>query len=333
MSDPFAIIRAPRWHYAALLLLWATAAPAMDPDLHEKITHQALAYYRQCSATVELPPLPDATDFWGNPMADRLAEFSGGEDLWPLTFRARNWHFYDASGATESRLGLLAVETSLDRAFRSRTAQTTDALAKGAMEEFYQYAGRSLHYIQDMAVPAHVAPIYHVNIPLIDEQPDPFDSLIDPDTLYHSMPPARCRALAAKAAALPKDLATGLRMLLDSLALETRAAIASGNAAPVDWSLFWRLYDPAQPTPNSTDLPGFGRYGAYGREGFALDAEHCQQASSALNQATQNPCLALLSDRLQAAIDSSLIAIIYLQLSASNHLSITEAHIDMTNHD
>lgn len=76
--------------------------------------------------------------------------------------RVANWHFYNRFGKPR----FLVFHTTLDKVLAERGADLCEALRApsrdGLRESVWFLAGRVVHYIQDMSVPAHVIPVWHV---------------------------------------------------------------------------------------------------------------------------------------------------------------------------
>jgi hypothetical protein len=232
-----------------LVLGLSAASPpsafAFDPDLHGKYTEAAFTLYRE-----HCQPAPPSG------AVESVVKGVQAEDSATLT-RAGNWHFYNRDGRV--RKAWWGPERNLDAVFRQRIQELEGRLETRDPNpsEVYKAAGRVLHYIQDMSVPAHVVPIYHG--PGLKDR-------------FDGYPPAAGDALRnAVHEALGRDLAAGgcerLRpghgegsadffpSLLDNTAQTTLRAIGQTDhpdAGSERWLKFW---------DSSRNPKGFAKYG------------------------------------------------------------------------
>jgi hypothetical protein len=136
------------------------------------------------------------------------------------------------------------------------------------LDDVYYAAGRVLHYIQDMSVPSHVAPIYHVKFSILGltfGAPDEFDGY-SPRTAppFEILTQDDCKQIS-------KDIRTPLDILSATVS-DTLAAIGQSvevDAQPLPGATIWRRYwgDPA--TAADPERRGFSVYGAcrFARDG------------------------------------------------------------------
>ena len=162
---------------------------AIHPDKHMVVTRLAFSQYRDCLRTLSVE---DTLSEGIEP----VAEYSGLEDLSPLLERFFNWHFYDAYRETSAAMGrtMLGSEKSLHHIYDERIATLLGALDKADAATYYEYTGRVLHFIQDMTVPAHVAPVYHYKFIWFD-QSDYFDEMAEWGNTTYSKPGDLCGAV------------------------------------------------------------------------------------------------------------------------------------------
>lgn len=233
---------------ATFLFILMTIEPAFafDAKRHSVYTLQAVQAYRDCQGA-ELPI--DA--------GRALAAGTEAEDTSLLTLRERatNWHFYNRD--EKLRPGWFGSR-NLDDIFIKRTQSLEDLLAsqKPDTADVYERAGRILHYIQDMSVPAHVVPVFHVKLPLLDRS-DPFDNFERRSDLpAFSLTPAQCQALSAEIVANKDYPAT----LLQNTAQGTLQTIGQTNlqGTPTNsWARYW--FYPAHQASDARK--GWGDYG------------------------------------------------------------------------
>lgn len=315
--------------FGLLALLACTSAHAIEKTLHPRITQQAIDQLAAC-----FPNDVDshaALDFVAPKAALIVSLYSGLEDESPRLDRARNWHFYDAFRDTDqrmrSRYGPLNVHASLHRIFARRLNDLQAAVDAQDIEAVYRLSGRVIHYIQDMAVPAHVAPIYHakpgdswIERWLIEDEPDPFDRLIGDAPVLPRMFVNSCQSLRMdnqhlRARSSTQNSVGALNQLLVDLAEETRSAIqaeipvATGHPLyGMTWeTAFWRLRrgDPDANYPEGTRA-GFSHYGVFGREGFKLDSPQCGPHTG------NNVCAEFVAARHMAVVLASLRALLLI---------------------
>jgi hypothetical protein len=221
-----------------LILMLASSCYAFEPERHELISNSAASLYETCTGRAISKELLFA-----------FAKSAADEDEWGLT-RALNWHFYNNG----HRIGhywkfIFYCNGSNEKIYHQRV-QTLDGMltAKASAIKIYAAAGRVAHHIQDMSVPPHVMPIYHLG-------DDNFDNYIPV-----SMP-------AADNAAICKEV-NGTVVepfeLLERAAQNTLKAVAKpvvfadGKTFENEtWMKFWG-------GPDDQDLSGFKTYGEYG---------------------------------------------------------------------
>lgn len=201
------------------------------------ISRQAALIYKACTGRV----VPE----------ESLSAFAGAsadEDSFDLT-RVVNWHFYNnGKKIGHYRKYFLYCNGSNEEIFKERLDELDAKITgKRARSEIYAAAGRVIHHVQDMSVPSHVVPIYHVS-------DDKFDN-------YQSAP-----LTIADFSPACGDLATRVEPgnLLESSAHNTLKAIAApvifdgGKAfAGETWMKFWG-------GPDDKNLTGFKTCGEYG---------------------------------------------------------------------
>jgi len=242
--------------YLVLCLMFGLASPtalALDRARHVIPTQNAAWIYNQCLEALKLESRP----ILATELAALLAGVESMDDA--SLRRGWNWHFYDAEKPEErvmKRLFPLMIRRSLHHDFgRLHQQLEVELLGQNRFFESVKIAAEILHYLQDMAVPAHVAPIYHG-----PGKADNFDSYRMSTRL-----PAVTLAELGGCNSLSENT-DHAEQLLHRVAAGTRAAIESEFLFPkgqrATWEIFWRLWpnNPASAKPKQ----GFSTYGECG---------------------------------------------------------------------
>ena len=165
--------------------------------------------------------------------------------------RAWNWHFYDQKFNYETHKpgnissGFLWMNRSLHKIFINKSEKLIKH--KNNKKRLLKYTGIVLHYIQDMAVPAHVAPVYHVSW-----KKDKFDSYTPVKLRQVNITKAECKNYI--------DKKSSPVFILQTLANNTLDSIRTKINEQLYWSVIWNIY-PEKPD-NKKD--GFSTYGKCG---------------------------------------------------------------------
>jgi hypothetical protein len=221
-----------------LILMLASSGYAFEQEKHELISNSAASLYETCAGRAIPGELLSA-----------FAQGAADEDELGLT-RALNWHFYNNG----HRIGrywkfIFYCNGSNEKIYHQRV-RTLDGLfaSKASAIKIYAAAGRVAHHIQDMSVPPHVMPIYHVGN-------DNFDNYAPA-----SMPATDATAICKEV----KGTIIELFELLERAAQNTLHAVAQpvvfadGKTLENEtWMKFWG-------GPDDQDLSGFKTYGEYG---------------------------------------------------------------------
>ncbi|GAB7531926.1 hypothetical protein PS3A_43400 [Pseudomonas sp. 3A(2025)] len=231
----------PKAGVACLLFMLMQTAQAFDPDLHRAYTRQAVEAWSSCASL-----LPEA--------GTALAAGTDAEDTSALTGwqRLTHWHFYNRDGKLQP-LGF--IDRSIDRIFAIRVDALEQRLKQERPDitEVYEQAGRVLHYIQDMSVPAHVVPIFHVA-----GSADPFDSFKRSESLpTFSLSLAECQQLSAETTTDPAYLHT----LLNNAAESTLHAIGQRPSGTETRENAWQNYWVWPARDPEEAAKGWGEYG------------------------------------------------------------------------
>ncbi len=278
-----------RWLFAALLMLASTGACALHKDRHVEIISVTLQSFQLCVATRgETDLLTSGTDF----IIDAAVEED--ESFTPRFF---NWHFYDAYRDTEHAMGTTwyGAKTSLHDIYAQRIDELSQALEAFRAGRTYIAAGRIINYIQDMTVPAHVAPIYHYKFGWFDLS-EAFGAMLRWKSQRLIWNEKACNTDALE----QLDLAAAMQLLLVDTAERTRERIRA--PIPVDsdhplhgktWEAFWVLREPGKDYAGAP--AGFAPYGEQGEDGFTrlCDSDHAI-------------CTAFFRDSYYDAVETSL---------------------------
>lgn len=230
------------------MLLAPIAAFAFDADVHMTYTKDAVSLYLQhCQS-----PLSERAKA---ALIAHLAHGAWAEDETERISRSLNWHFYNRDGQVESTT---LFNKSLDAIFARRVGDLERQLAtpKRNLEETFVAMGRVLHYIQDMVVPAHVVPIYHVKFKPFIDKPDGVDGFRPTTPPSFEFSSAQCALLRQGESHTPRSF----RALLDAVAQETLTAIGQGaDSSPS--TRHWLRYWPTPTAAPDPDRPGYALYG------------------------------------------------------------------------
>jgi hypothetical protein len=250
----------------ALILLLAACAPkafAFSKPNHILITEYSLRELARCT--------PQETVLWTSAgeltvLGRRLTQLPADEDNITRE-RLDNWHFYDrfrrADGAPGLRHWGASKNATLHPLYESlsaQMAQTYDATTRVLL------VGRLIHYLQDMAVPAHVLPVFH---PRYGFQKDAVDSYP-----FRAPPAIDCEALKVEFGRIVAGAPAAERFfpeLLDLAAQETLRPFTdpAADPLPVPWACYWK--------PNPA---GWGEYGVgFGTEFIQCDGRSYQISS------------------------------------------------------
>lgn len=280
--------------FLALVLGISVASPSpafgFDPELHGKYTEAAFTLYREhCQPTL-------SSEAGGSTVTGVKAE----DGLTPT--RASNWHFYNRDG--QVRRAWWGAERNLDAVLRQRIRELEKRLETREPDpsEIYKAAGRVLHYIQDMSVPAHVVPIYHG--PGLKDRVDGYppsggDALRKAvqEELGQNLQERGCEWLRP---GNPEGSSSDFfQNLLDSTAQTTLRAIGQTNspdAGSERWLKFWG---------SSRNPKGFAEYGPCSFEA-GIDPETCGGVNdAALDRFYQ--------DRYRQTLENTVRVFLYLE--------------------
>jgi hypothetical protein len=269
-------------------LLTAGPARGFSLDTHATLTRKAIDQLVACgdhfADSAQLKPRIAALQA----APDLMIQCNEDQDR--VVRKAAVWHFLPAPGKPaldpdKQLVPVCPLEPSLRPWFTALAEVSDQAAGVNAATEAYALLGAMLHYLQDMAVPSHVIPVFH---PTRWVSSDAFDD-------YPVVEPAArpdCQRLGLASAG---DLPEQLLSLLESTAASTRAAVAqrpTSGGAPSGWDRFWRPEIAAD---------GFARYGCVGNK-FGQGRLSCDGQASAVEAATYQQLAAQLQT---AAISAS----------------------------
>lgn len=234
------------------------------------------------------------------------------------------WHFY-ANGTRRSGEGLpgykLAGDTTFD-AYYARLVERMDAATEP--REIYAAAGALLHFVQDVAVPAHVLPIFHPTLGFpkivhgdsVDNYKFQAPKVSDADEACAALldepkgGPAAKSGAGAILAATAQDTFASLKSPLPSVALEVKGAPEAVASLDRTWGLFWG----AKPEDN-----GFARYGCEGHDRFSKETFTCEGAAGKTRVTVKKDAYdAFAEARHKAAVDASVRIIAAAARRAAN---------------
>lgn len=215
-------------------------AYAIDKDKHSLVTERAITSFNQCLKYIKKEE-HKLSMFKGG----MIAEYTKREDTSPIIERATNWHFYDEFHGTDKALKspYFFMNPSMHDIFNSRVKALSYVVNYDPLVEIdydvylnetkEQISGRIIHYIQDMGVPAHVAPIYHSKPHedwqrcCVDDEPAPFDELFTEENIdalgAEKIDIKTCERLQEES----KKTVTSLHAVLDKIAKQTKESIRS----------------------------------------------------------------------------------------------------------
>jgi hypothetical protein len=299
MMAVIVLIAARRWLAPLMLGLALIAAPAwgFSVPTHGVLTGKALDHLQACGDRLGEPTL-----------RERIAQLRAAQPLLiqcnqdqdRLIRKAAVWHFLPSPGKPsldpdQQQVPVCPLEPSLRPWFAALAAVSDQAVGASAPQEAYALLGAMLHYLQDMAVPTHVLPIFH---PVRWIESDAFDDYL-PASDGAGAPDCARLALARNG---DQSLPEQLTALLEETAATTRAAIAEGapisGAPPSGWNRFWLPEVAAD---------GFSRYGCVGNR-FGAGQLHCEgQALSVEPGVYQRLALKLQTEAITASARAMLI--------------------------
>ena len=276
--------------FCSISIVATTSVSAFTAARHQELTFLAAQEFNQCVAPSSVPRLTALQVRYiaraNRGIADR--------NFWR---RLSRWDYYDRDQQSGQKL-LGFVDTRFHEFFRRSTARLGE---QSESRKIYSTLGEIVHYLQEVASPAHVVPIRIVR-PLRFRVTDSFDSYpIDKARLIQA-PRDRCASVLG----LDSSSAMDLNQLLVSTADRTIESVQTSiQGMPATWQAFWKL----------GDAGSFGDYGVAGnnfgrRTSFRCPLEPDQR------------CLLLEDDPIYAeyaagqhmlAIEATMIAIGLLQ--------------------
>lgn len=264
---------------------------AISKEKHKLITNEAVEVYAQCIKELGVKDTLAAG-------LNLIAEASKSEDESRFFQRYFNWHFYDAyKDDTEHSMGraLTGPRKSLHSIYNKRIDSLVESLVNKNNNDIYEYSGRLVHFIQDMTVPAHVAPIYHYKF-LWMGNPDYFDSMPEWGTAKYIKPEKLC---SIDISVIP-NLKVYAKNILDKTAKNTRDNILEKIPVPTGhdldgktWEEFWTLRNHKNDNADSYSgiKYGFAPYGNQGMNGFKKFCENDKEVCLGFFQKSFNTAI------------------------------------------
>lgn len=305
--------------YRLILFLVCTlvgnCAYSIDKEIHPLVTYEAIKQFNTCASM---------QGERGGPIselhAEIISDYTRKEDDVTVD-RVNNWHFYDHYRGDEYAM---PAHKSLHRIYKKRIDSFESAYWSSNEMEYYEAAGRIIHYIQDMAIPAHVAPNYHAKPEklwqriFVSHKPDPVDSLMNPNNFSYEVSPTHCKKLYASNDMKRKEYLGSPNIyfllfqdLLVTFAENTRKAIRDTKFPRQSKTFeeeFWLLRSPdlENEYPSSVKK-SFAPYGNYNnRERFNLHSGVCKEHENG------SLCKAFVQARYKETIDFTVRALMYI---------------------
>lgn len=246
-----------------LVLLAAGPARAFSVPNHERLTAKAVAQLRACQGHFPDPSLRQRISAL-SAAQEQLIACNRAQDC--VVRKAAVWHFLRAAEGPRpdpmvQNVPVCPLEPTLRPWYLALARETEEALSVQASPEGYALLGGVLHFLQDMAVPSHVLPIFHPTHWVVN---DAFD---DYEIAEPFEPAPDCAYLTAAGTG---SLAAQLVALLEKTAEATRAEIREerpGGQPGAAWGRFWE---------SRVQGDGFARYGCVGN-GFGKLNLRCGQ--------------------------------------------------------
>lgn len=241
-----------------IVFIFTSKSYAYSVDNHKDLTRISIKIFNQCASdSFEeswITPLDETEEF-------RLIDgsYSEDEDYFDKT---TNWHFYDREGSIgrESPLKIfkkIIAEPTMHSRFNQLEITVRNLVKIDGIRSWqpYEAAGKLIHYLQDVTVPAHVVPIFH---PLNDGFGDSFDDYqVNETELLKKFDVNFCNEM--------KSLKNkSYNSILDFYANQTFIALNNSiddltgdQGDPIKWNVFWNI---------KTNTRMFGSYGIAGNQ-------------------------------------------------------------------
>lgn len=232
-----------------VLYLFSIGSFAWNPEDHKIISERAAQLYNSCISNRDGEKI-----YISKVEVSSFAKGSSDEDTRDIIGRIRNWHFYKSNKNIDGNFFFTHHNSII---FKKRFIQLRNSFNGKANQDFFYWAGRLSHHIQDMAVPSHVVPIYHATPPFgVKDRLESYDSK---KWLSVELNESECDKLFSEQISSP-------RSVLDDLAHKTlksvKMPILSGKTVPT-WQSFWR--SPENTSKLGVNVhSGFGSYGNFG---------------------------------------------------------------------
>jgi len=283
-----------------LMVVNPISAFAFKGDYHEDMTDIALGYYKTCQQAYPNQLMKIDMD-----NGSILAAASGDIDRFSLLHLRRslsrlwNWHFYDAglddadNPHASIKPNWAKINRSLHRIFVEKVILASQRIALRD-QDFFVLSGEVLHFIQDMAVPAHVVPIYHDIF-----KSDDFDHYVF-DTSSIRKKDIQCNTFLEQHES-PETTLVRLAQL-------TRAAIVEhiDDRSDRQWTVLWDLSAKGM----DTDGNGFYHYGVCGN--VFDQAKHRMLSKPQLCQIKPATTNTFYKKRYEEGLDASLRVLVFL---------------------
>ncbi len=289
-----------------VILISPCLANAYESSDHKQLTEDAAYVFNACSEI--LPEIFKKKLAYVDTMSNSNADIDKFQLLHLPRFLSRitNWHFYDAAFNYEDKeegniaASWLIVNRSLHKTFIKEVDALHRAMNCPDKEKIARRAGLVMHFIQDMSVPAHVAPNYHAS-----NKPDSFEAYAHKQlgaTKFLSASNGTCSQLSKTYKKIkPVGEKNVPILILEALANKTLEAIDAPirkkDKAP-KWDIFWLTQ-----AKNKSDC-GFFDYGQCGNKfGETVNLSVCEL--------TCDEYKAFYKERYQQTIEASVLLLLY----------------------
>lgn len=239
----------------AVLFLSAGHSVGFQSLRHEDFTLRAFGTYERCRLVASLPPI-------GRHLFEAFAFGARAEDETELVARAQNWHYHPKAGMPRLVWQFPLPVTSqpnLERILDWRIGELVGSASRASREgegPVFVAAGRVLHFLQDMRVPAHVIPVHHGSL-LGSDEGDGMELQLEPVTLTKQ----ECEQLLQEAdVAGPAQIRARLEAAAAMTLSSMKSPIAEGRACSWEEAFWCPPGVAASDECHEPPFPGFGTY-------------------------------------------------------------------------
>lgn len=218
----------------ALFLSFAVRARGYSVDNHERLTRESVLLVDRCRVCSNRRG-PSAA-----PYRDVLVEYNRKQD--GLFRKLAMWHFPAPKERGKlSGLAFLFCPFATQKDFELWTRSLWTRVRGGlTARELYPALGAALHYVQDVAVPAHAVPVFHPSFKGLTDDFDDYEGWrgYGADLLPCEQLAVPCREVL-EPAPLDELLERGRKQTQSALALPLTMHDPDGRASVHTWREFW----------------------------------------------------------------------------------------------